>query len=555
MAMLDPLVMKWLIDRVLPQKNLRLILLAAAVFFFTYASRLSFLAIGKMLNFRAVQQIVVRIRLKAFRHIHELSADYYDKTPVGDTMFRIEQDINEIAGMGGEFALSFTRLVILSVLILSAMLVLNYQLTLLLAPLIPLFLFVRRRYHFDLQRLSENIQSQSGERNSFVQENISSMVQLKLLRRETGQARRFMELLRVVLKAQLSQKKTELFFGTYTTLVIILSIALLIGFGGYLVTKAALTVGGLVAFYTYVLRIFEPLSDVVDIDTKIQRVRASTKRILELLETKPSVEEKANALYLSSHAPATLKFSAVHFRYPNNRDVLLGASFEVRDGEKIALVGKTGSGKSTVAKLIARLYDVQEGLIAVGGCDIRNLQVRKLRSFVALMLQEPLIFSGTIRDNLLWGNLKANHRELEEAIKLAQLEVLIRGFAGGIEEPVGPRGSKLSGGERQRLALARTILQQPRILILDEATSALDSTTERNVLDALDNFVRGRTTILISHRLSAIQWADRVLALDEGRIIEVERQHDEDLHRFVADEQLNGGEHIKELQATGATVL
>jgi ABC-type multidrug transport system fused ATPase/permease subunit len=519
-----------------------MILIAAIVFFLTYTSRLLFLAFGKMLNFKTVQRIVLSIRLQTFRHIHHLSADYYDKTPVGDTMFRIEQDINEIANMGGEFALSFARLVILSTLILCAMMLLNFKLTLLLAPLVPVFLIFRRRYHRDLQRLSESIQSQSGQRNNFLQENISSMVQLKLLRREASQARQFAGLSRTILQGQLTRKKTELFFGTYTTLIIIFSIAVLIGYGGYLVTTATLTVGGLVAFYTYVLRVFDPFSEVVDIGTKMQRVRASARRILDLLETKSSVVEKTNAVHLAPQAPGLIEFRGVHFAYSDHGKVLDGATFQVSQGEKIALVGRTGSGKSTIAKLIARLYDVQKGIIAIGGHDVRDLQVRRLRSFVALMPQDPVIFSGSIRDNLLFGNPNADQRELEAAIHLAQFETVIRSFSRGLDESVGPRGSRLSGGERQRLALARTILQQPRVLILDEATSALDPNTERRLLDALGSFVCARITVLISHRLSAIQWADRILALDNGRVTEMQKQAMEteasfDLDKFIQDDE------------------
>jgi ABC-type multidrug transport system fused ATPase/permease subunit len=200
--------------------------------------------------------------------------------------------------------------------------------------------------------------------------------------------------------------------------------------------------------------------------------------------------------------------------------VLQGISFRAEPGERIALVGESGSGKSTVSRLLARLYEPQGGSVCVDGADVRRIQLRSLRSAVAVVPQDPVLFDVTLRENLLYGNPHATEEELLEAIERARLGAAVRRFAQGLIEPVGPRGARLSGGQRQRVAIARAILQRPRVLVLDEATSALDGPTERAVLESLEAFVRDRTTLLIAHRLSAIRWADRVLVLDHGRIVE-----------------------------------
>lgn len=520
MSLLDPLVMKWVIDKALPQQQLRWLPIAAGVFAFTYSCRLVFNGMGAMLSFRATQTVIAKLRLALLRHVQALSAAYHDNSAVGDTMYRIEQDVYNIGEFGGEAAISFARTFIITGMILLAMFSLSFSLTCTVLPLVPIFVIVRRRCNAGLRRWSELVQSQSANRTSFVQEHVSSIVQIQLLRGELTEARKFLRLLKAALESQYKRKWTELVYGVGSMLVFVIGIAILLGYGGYQVINHQLSVGGLVAFYTYLIRLFDPLSNAVDIDTKLQRARASIRRVLELMQTAPAVANRPDAITLPHDSPVVLQLRSVSFDYEAGREVLKRVDLFVRPGEKVALVGKTGSGKSTVGKLVTRLYDVREGSICLNGHDIRDIRLKNLRSLVALVPQEPVLLNGTIRDNLLLGNPQATNGDLEEGCRLAQLDELIGKLPRGWDEVVGPRGTRLSGGERQRLSVARALLQRPRVLILDESTSAIDSVTERRLLDALTPVVKETAVIVISHRLSTVLWADRIVVLDNCKIVE-----------------------------------
>jgi ATP-binding cassette subfamily B protein len=246
------------------------------------------------------------------------------------------------------------------------------------------------------------------------------------------------------------------------------------------------------------------------------------------METPRMVKDHSDALILVRSVPCDIEFRNVTFQYCLDRPVLSGVSFRVRAGERIALVGASGSGKSTVAKLITRLYDVCDGAILIDKGDVRSIKLRSLRSCVALMPQDPVLFNTTLRENVLYGNRYATQRDLDEVAEQAQLTNFIRSLNKGWDEPVGPRGSRLSGGERQRVALARTILRRPRILILDEPTSSLDVATEDAFLEMLDQLTRNMTTIIISHRINTMMKSDRIIRIECNRVVE-------DCEEFLAD--------------------
>lgn len=514
LVLLDPLIVRFLIDEVIPRRRVGWLPLVAIAFLLTYMSRLGADSAAAMLNFRAVQKMIFRSRLMLLRHLQRLSAEYHDSRAVGDTLHRLQSDVDQVATLSGEVIPSALRMVTVFTLVLTTMLVLNYRLTVIVLPLVPVFILVRRRFHHRLRHASDSVQEQAGKVIGFLEEHLSSIVQVQLLSCEQREARRFARLSGHALRAQVKRRGTELFFSALLYLIIVVGMASVLCYGGYLVISARLTPGGLVAFYGYTLQLFIPLYGVVDIYSKLQRAGASIRRLMEITEAQAILNERANALVLGAGC-AVVELRDVSFGYASDQRVLSNVNLRVSAGERVAFAAGSGHGKSTIAKLVARLYDTRSGAVLIEGNDVRDLKLRSLRSSVIFVPQDPVLFDVTLRENLLYGNARATREEIERVAQLAQLESVIRKLPLGWDEPLGPRGNRLSGGERQRVALARALLQHPKVLILDECTSALDALTERRLLDGLDAFLHDVTTIIISHRPVPTGWATRVIHLDE----------------------------------------
>jgi subfamily B ATP-binding cassette protein MsbA len=522
LALLDPLIVRRLIDDVIPHRRVSWLPLVAAAFFLTYAGRLGFDSLAAMLNFRAVQKMTFRSRLSLLRHLQRLSAEYHDNRPLGDTLHRLQIDVDQVGTLSGELVPGALRMATVLTLVMTTMLVLNYRLTAIVLPLIPVFILVRRRFHDRLRQASDSVQEQSGKMIEFLEEHLSSIVQVQLLSCEQREARRFARLSGGAVRAQIKRRGTELLFGSYLYLIIVTGMASVLCYGGYQVIAGTLTAGGLVAFYGYTLQLFIPLYGVVDIYSRLQRASASVRRLMEITEAEPILRDRPGALALESNAAGAIELRDVSFSYHADRPVLNRVNLRVNPGERVALAGTSGNGKSTIARLMARLYDARTGTVLVEGQDVRDIKLKSLRSSVIFVPQDPVLFDMTLRENLLYGNAEAIQGELDNVSRVAQLESLIHRLPSGWNEPLGPRGNRLSGGERQRVALARALLQRPRILILDECTSALDALTEKCLLNGLDGYLQNVTTLIISHRPYPTQWANRVLHLDYGQLTEKE---------------------------------
>jgi ABC-type multidrug transport system fused ATPase/permease subunit len=518
LALLDPLIVRFLIDEVIPNRRISWLPLVAVAFFMTYIGRLGFEGLASITNFRAVQKMTFRLRLKLLRHLQRLSAEYHDNQPLGDTLHRLQVDVDQVATLSGEVIPSLLRIVTIFSLVMTTMMVINYRLTAIVLPLIPVFILVRRRFHDRLRHASDSVQEQSGKVIGFLEEHLSAIVQVQLLSCEQREARRFARLSGRAVRAQIKRRRTELFFGSLLFLIIVIGMASVLCFGGYQVIVGTLTAGGLVAFYGYTLQLFMPLYGVVDIYSKLQRVGASVRRLMEITDADAVLRDRPGALALPSNTSGAIELKEVSFSYYSDRPVLNAINLQVNSGERVALVGTSGNGKSTIARLVARLYDARGGKVLVEGVDVRDITLKSLRSSVIFVPQEPVLFDVTLRENLLYGNPLASDEEVERVSKLAQLETLINRLPKGLDEALGPRGNRLSGGERQRVALARALLQHPKILILDECTSALDAATEKCLLNALDRHLRGVTTIIISHRPYPTSWADREVHVSYGEI-------------------------------------
>jgi len=518
LVLIDPLIVRFLIDDVIPTRRVSWLPLVAIAFLVTYMARLGADSVASLLNFRAVQKMTFRLRLNLLRHLQRLSAEYHDNRPLGDTLHRLQNDVDQVATLSGEVIPSALRIVTVFTLVMTTMLALNYRLTIIVLPLVPVFVLLRRQFHQRLRKASDSVQEQSGKVIGFLEEHLSSIVQVQLLSCEHREARRFARLSGTAVRAQLKRRRVELFFASLLYLIVVLGMASVLCYGGYLVMAGRLTAGGLVAFYGYTLQLFIPLYGVVDIYSKLQRAGASIRRLMEITEADTMLLDRPGALALAPTAAAVVELNDVTFSYRSDRPVLETLSLRVNPGERVAIAGTSGNGKSTIARLFARLYDVRSGRVLIEGIDVRDIKLKSLRSSVILVPQDPVLFDVTLRENLLYGNAGATDAELAHVARLAQLEDLLLKLPRGWDEPLGPRGNRLSGGERQRVALARALLQRPKVLILDECTSALDALTEQRVLDGLDKFLHNVTTIIISHRPFAARWADREIHLERGRI-------------------------------------
>jgi len=530
MFLVDPLIIKWLIDGILPRKDVHLLLLAAVGFFVIYVARLGFSGLGAFIYSRTMQDLVLRIRLGILEQMNRLSADYHETTPVGQKLYRMEQDVDQVAELGSSLVPYALQATFNTIFVVGTMFVLDFRLTCTVLPLMPLFFVFRRYFEDQLRTASDAAQQQSSLESSFLQEHLASIIQIQLLHQERNQTRAFMERGSARVRALNHRTLIEILFSTSYMAVIALGTIAILGYGGYQVFVGALTIGGLVAFYSYMTRLFDPLHAAVEIYSRLNRLSTSIRRILDVIEMTPRVTEKPAALHIPSPMRGYVEMRGVSFSYSNRQAVLQGLDLKLEPGIKVGLVGVSGSGKSTIAKLIARLYDVNAGAVYIDGIDIRELRLGCLRTKVCYIMQDAVLFDRSLRENLLLGNPSATEAQLHRAVEIANLEELLHRLPKGWDTPLGPGGNALSGGERQRVALARAVLQGPSLLLLDESTSALDAPSERRVLVSLAQHFPHQTIVFISHRISALTWVDRIVVLNQG-VVEEQGTHDQLLIR------------------------
>jgi ABC-type multidrug transport system fused ATPase/permease subunit len=520
LALFAPLVVKWLIDVVLPGRRMGLLIGAVGLIFLCHQGRAVLIGLGGYLTMRAAQRLALDMRLRLLRHLDTLSADYHEGTPVGASMYPLKEPIDEISYLGSDLLPAILRTLMATVLTLGTMLILNSRMTLAILPLIPLFLVARKHFRDRLENDSDTVQQNQIAWSSFLQEHLSSIIAVQLLRQERRQERTAFHLLGMSVRSLNRLFGTGISFTFYTSLTIGVAMSAVIGYGGWSVLAGAMTVGGLVAFYTYVTQLFEPLSGAAETYVRAQKTFASIRKVQAVLALQPAITNSPGAIKFPRNHPWTIELGDVSFEYPRNRALLSIPHLNIRAGEHVAIVGENGAGKSTLAKLLARLYDADSGSISIAGHDVRNIEIESLREHVCYAPPHPVLFDTTLASNLRLGKVTASDLELEQVVNDVGLAAWISTLHEGLAHRIGPGGSRLSGGQRQRLGLGRAILQQPRILILDEATSSLDAASEQQLLSNLDNFLPGSTIIVISHRLSALLCVGRVIVLEAGRVVE-----------------------------------
>ena len=520
LGLLAPLVLKSLIDVVLPSRRVGVLIGAVGVIFLCHQGGAVLTSVGGYLTMRAAQRLALDMRLRLLRHLDTLSADYHEGTPVGASMYSLAEPIDEIAYFGSDLLPSILRTISAGMLTLGTMLILNARMTVAVLPLIPVFLLTRKHFRSRLAEGSNALQRKHLAWSSFLEEHLSSVVALQLLRQERRRERTAFHLLATTVRSYNKVFMTGIWFTLYTSLTIGLAMTAVLGLGCWSVFTGSLTVGGLVAFYTYLTQLFEPLGGAAETYARAQRTFTTIRQLQAVLALKPAIRACPTAIRFPQSQPWTIEIADVCFGYPKTRWQLSIPRLNIRAGEHVAMVGENGAGKSTLAKLLTRLYDANAGSILVAGRDVRKIEIESLREHVCYAPAYPILFDTTLASNLRLGKATASDAELEAVVEDVGLRDWVAYSRSGLEERVGPGGSCLSGGQRQRLGVARAILQRPRVLILDEATSSLDARSEQQLLSRLRDVLPGSTLIVISHRLSALYCVARVIIFEAGRIVE-----------------------------------
>ena len=529
LALASPLLLKWLIDSIIPEKRIGLLILAVLLIFIGHEGKVVLTSIGSYLMVAASQKMGLTLRIDLLEHLDTLSLDYYDETPVGALMYPLKEPIDDIAYFGSDLLPAILRLLLTTSFTVAAMAALSPMLTLAIVPLIPAFLVTRQYFRSKFTTAADGAQDDQLRWSNFLEEHLSCVTPIQLLGQEKRQERRAFQRLVCCVRSQLHLYRTAAWFTMSSSLAIVLAMSAVIGYGGKNVLAGTLSIGSLVAFYGFVSQLFDPLSGASELYARAQKTLASIRQVQAVLRLRPSVKNSPAALIVSWQHSADIEFEGVAFGYSRSQDLLHVPTLRISAGEHLAIAGENGAGKSTVVKLMARLYDPTSGAILLGGKDLRILDLKSLRQIVSYLPRDPVLFDGTIASNLLFVRPSASEREMEEAIRLVGLSPLIAALPNRLRQRIGPDGCQLSGGERQRLALARALLQKPRVVILDEATSCLDPSSELRVLKDIRNCLSLSTFVVISHRLSTFSEFGRVLLLSHGRIVS-----DADSRTFLA---------------------
>jgi ATP-binding cassette, subfamily B, multidrug efflux pump len=467
----------------------------------------------------AGQQILYHFSSDMFTHLQQLSLSFYDRTQIGRVMSRLQSDIDVLEGMLSSGLLSMLGSLVSLIGIVGAMLAMNVSLALLSFTVLPIMIAIAAFWQRYAQRSFRRTRAAISVVNATLQENISGMRVIQSLVREDRNRAEFDELNAYNRDTNQEASRIAALILPLVEVVAAMAIAITVLYGGTLVAQGALKVGVLVAFTLYINRFFDPIRDISQQYAQLQRAGVAAERIFQILEMPVDIVDKAGAERLPQ-IRGEVEFRNVTFGYSRDLPVLHDLNLCMKAGQTVAIVGPTGAGKSTIAGLLARFYDVEQGAILIDGHDVRDVTQRSLRSQIGVVLQEPFLFTGTIRDNIRYGRLDATKEELEEAARAVGAHDVITRLPDGYETPIRERGRNLSVGQRQLISFARALLADPRILILDEATANIDTFTELLVQQGLRRLLHGRTALIIAHRLSTIKGADNIVVLQMGRIVE-----------------------------------
>lgn len=504
---------------------------------------------------RNSQSVAFDMRNELFAKIQGLSFSYHDRNQTGQLMIRATDDVEKVRLFIGQGLLMAVGAIILLTGTLVILFSTNFQLTLIALPILPIALIMFIIFGSRMGPLFLKIQKRLDRVNTILQENLSGIKVVKAFTREKSEEKKFDRAADDLMGQHIYVAR---FFSILFPLVILIASlgqALLLYFGGIQIIGGTLTLGDWQEFSLYLVFLFMPAAQLGMIITQMSQASASSTRIFEILDVENEVKDKPGAITLPE-VEGRIRFEDVTFRYYSSGEaVLKDVNIDVEPGQTVALLGATGSGKSTIINLLPRFYDPSEGSITIDGYDLREVKLDSLRSQIGIVLQETTLFAGTIRENIAFGKTDATFEEIVAASKAAAAHDEIMSFAEGYDTPVGERGMTLSGGQKQRVAIARALLLNPRILILDDSTSSVDLVTEAEIQKALDDLMVGRTSFVIAQRISTVMNADQILVLDQGEIV-ARGNHEQlletsEIYADIYSSQLIGDVDDLELVETG----
>lgn len=522
LQMVPPYLTRYVVDHVIPSARGGMIPLIVVGLIAVHAFRYVLMYFSRIAVSNVSQQLVYAMAKQLFEHIQRLSLKFFEREGTGEIISRSTSDINVLqqAMQGGvvQAGAGLFNMVAYALVLL----VLDWRLALLVYASLPLLVMASYISSEMLRVRYIKVQEKISGINAVLAENITGARVAKAFAREGEQSAKFTDRNRQNLDANMSTALVQAISGPLIQFVGVASSGLVLWVGAIMVIDGSLSVGTLVAFVSYLVTFYAPIEDLIRTNATIQQAFAAAERVFEFLDEQREVAEKPGAIDLGSSRPVQghVRLEDVYFSYNKGEPVLKGVSIDAAPGTITALVGHTGSGKTSLINLIPRFYDVEGGRLTVDGYDVRDLTLESLRANIAVVLQETFLFGTTIRENIRYGRLGATDEEVETAAREAHAHEFIVGLPKGYESSIGESGSMISRGQRQRLSLARAILRDPRILILDEATSDVDTETEMLIQRALDRVMEGRTVFVIAHRLSTIRHADQICVLDHGELVE-----------------------------------
>lgn len=488
------------------------------------------------------ERLVTDLRKKLYAHLHELDLRFFSGQRTGDLTSRLTNDVGTVRTA---VTTSFVELIRQGMMLIGSlvlMLVLDWQMSLIILITVPFVTLLARYFGEIIRKLAREVQDRLADTTAVAEEAISSVRVVKAFSREEYEVNRYDDAVQELFKTAIRRLWVSNLFWTTVGTLFMMALIGLFWFGGVSVLNGRLTSGDLVAFVFYAFNIARTVGGMSQLYTTFNSAAGASERLFELFDTEPDTSDKEGALPIP-RIEGAIEFDGVTFSYDSGNTILYDIYTKINPGETVALVGPSGAGKTTILNMVPRFYDPDKGIIRIDGLDISTVTMQSLRDQIAVVSQDVQLFNMTVRENIMYGRLDATKEDVEDAARAANAHQFILELPDGYDSVVGERGTKLSGGQKQRIAIARAILRDARILLLDEATSSLDSTSEAFVQEALDRLMNQRTTIVIAHRLSTVQHADRIFVIDKGRIVQEGRHEElfvqEGLYRELAVHQFN----------------